>query len=155
MPRNVKVLIGPIAGLVQEALQVKIMHLMVQVARQDMTIRALAFAKEDLLASQLRLSRFRFDKPARDNIDLGRRRKIEHVLHLRHVADLDVVQNVHAFLDGMNFVAVEVCGALLEFGEVFDRTQTTFRAVNLLIEYAAQTYSVQTEAAFFWPYVRV
>ena len=52
-------------------------------------------------------------------IQLGSRGKVEHVLNLRHVRDLDPVEDVEAFLDGVDLVAIEVRGSLLELREVF------------------------------------
>src|SRR5690348_17717667 len=46
-----------------------------------------------------------------------------HVLHLRHVADVDAVEDVHALLHGVDGIAVEVRGALLELGEILHRAQ--------------------------------
>ena len=90
-------------------------------------------------------------QPARSRVELRRRRKVEHVLHLRHVADLDAVENVHAFLHGVNLVAVEIGRALLELGEILDRAQAALRAVNLLVEHAAQADRIQPEPSLLRP----
>ena len=62
-------------------------------------------------------------------------------------ADLNAVEDVEALLHGVNLVAVEVRGPLLELGEVFHRAQAALGAVNLLVEHAAQAHRVEPEAA--------
>ena len=114
----------------------QVVHLVIQVKRRRMTPSALALAEKDLLTALLILRGFLRVQPAGHGIELGRRRKIEHVLHLRHVAHRDTVQDVHPFFNGMDFVAVEVSRSLLELRKVLDRTQATFRAVDLLIKYS-------------------
>ena len=42
---------------------------------------------------------------------------------LGHVADLNAIEDVHSLLDRVNLVAVEVCGPLFEFGEVFNGSE--------------------------------
>jgi hypothetical protein len=54
------------------------------------------------------------------------------------VTDLNAVENVHALLGRVNLIAVEVRGALLEFGEVLDGPQAALRTVDLLVEHAPQ-----------------
>lgn len=72
--------------------------------------------------------------------------KINHFFHLRHVADLNVTQNTHALLDCMNFISVEISGALLELSEILHRTQAALGTKNLPIEDPAQAYCVKPEA---------
>ena len=60
---------------------------------------------------------------------------------------LNAVEDVHALLHGMDRVAVEVGGPLLELGEVLDRAQAPLRAVDLLVEHPAQADGVEPEAA--------
>ena len=55
----------------------------------------------------------------------------------------------------MNRVAVKVGGAVLEFGEVLDRAQAALRAVNLLVEEAAQAHRIEPEAPLLRPVVRI
>ena len=47
----------------------------------------------------------------------------------------------------MDRVAVEVGGALLELGEVLDRAEAPLRAVDLLVEHAAEADGVEAEPA--------
>src|SRR6267142_3919406 len=84
---------------------------------------------------------------ATDWIQFGRGRKINHFLHLRHVADLNTIQNIHALLDCVNFVSVEIGGALLELGEILHGTQAALGTKNLLIEDPPQAYCVEPEAS--------
>src|SRR5215813_4495885 len=74
---------------------------------------------------------------------LRRGRKIEHVLHLSHMADLNPVEDIYALLHGVDCVTVEIRGALLELGEVFHRTQAALGAMNLLIKEAAQADGIK------------
>ena len=53
------------------------------------------------------------------------------------------VEDLEAFLHGVDRIAVEIGGALLELGEILDRAQAALRAVNLLVEHAAQADGVQ------------
>ena len=74
------------------------------------------------------------------------RRKIDDVLHLRHHRHLVIaVEQVHALALRAHLVAVEVGGALLELGEVLDRTKGTLGAVDLLVEQAPQTGGINPE----------
>ena len=63
------------------------------------------------------------------------------------------VGQVHALARGADVVAVEVGGALLELGEVLDRAQRALRAVDLLVEHAAQAGRVEPEARRLRPHV--
>jgi hypothetical protein len=103
---------------------------------------ALALSQEHLLASQLTRACFGLIETSGHRVELGRWRKIQHILHLRHVADLDAIQNVHAFLDGVDFITVEIRRSLLEFGEVFDGAQASLGGMNLLVENSANTHGV-------------
>src|SRR5438477_8366877 len=97
----------------------QIVHLMVEIERRRMTRGALPLAEENLLAIEFTLgSLFRIES-AGYRIELRRRRKIQHVLNLRHVADLDAVENVHSFLHGVNGVTVEISRPLLELRKIF------------------------------------
>ena len=98
-----------------------------------------------MFSSQFAIGRALPDEPSSDWIELWRRWKIEHVLHLGHMADLDAVQYVHSFFDGMDLVAIEVCGALLELRKVFDGPQASLGTVNLLVEQTAQADRIEPE----------
>src|SRR5437016_3599292 len=93
-----------------------------------MASRALALAEEDLLAPHLGLCRLCGIELA-ENVELGRLRKVQHLLEIGHEIDLAAaLERVHAFLRGRDDVTVEVGGALLEFGEILDRLQGTLGA---------------------------
>ena len=112
----------------------------------DVARGALALAHEHPLASQLLLRRLARIEPAQ-GVELGRRREVDDVLHLRHHRDLvDAVGQVDALALRADVVAVEVGGALLELGEVLHRAQRPLRAVDLLVEQAAQADGIQPEA---------
>src|SRR5215467_10220207 len=130
------------------------MQLVVEIKRSDVTLRAQTFAEKDLLATQLAFRRSLANEMPGCRINFRCRWEVQHVLHLRHVTHLNAIENVHAFLDRMNLVTVEVCRALLEFGEVLDRAQASLGAVDLLILHAAQADSVQSEPAFLRSHIR-
>src|SRR5687768_4992181 len=66
------------------------------------------------------------------------------------MADLNAIENIHSFLDRVNWVSIEVSGALFKLREILDRTQTAFRSVYLLIEHAPQAGRIQTHPPFLW-----
>jgi hypothetical protein len=80
----------------------KVMHLIVKIEGSGMAACALPLPKENLFASQLTLGGFGFVEPAGEGVHHRRWREIQHVLHWSHVADLDTVENVHAFLNGLD-----------------------------------------------------
>src|SRR5690554_3881155 len=53
-----------------------------------------------------------------------------------------------------DMVAIEIGGMLLELGEILDRPQRTLRAVDLLVEHAAQTWRIEPKAGRPWPHIR-
>src|SRR3954468_6037608 len=110
-----------------------------------MAYGALPFAKEDLLAAELAFARHFGIQPA-EHRQLWRRRKIEHVLGLRHVRNHTAREFLESFLHGANRIAIEIGRPLLELRKVLDRPQAALRAVNLLIEYTAQADRIETEA---------
>src|SRR5262245_30547399 len=59
------------------------------------------------------------------------------------------------FLHGMDRVTVKICGAKLKFGKILHRTETPLRAVDLLVEQAAEAHRVETEAPLLRPVIRV
>ncbi len=119
-----------------------------------MTLRALAFAKKDLFATQLAFGRSLANQMAGRRIKFRCRWKVEHVLHLRHVTHLNAIKNVHAFLDRVNLITIEVRRALFELREVLDRAQASLRAVDLLILQAAQADGIDPEPAFLRTNIR-
>src|SRR4051812_16418724 len=106
-----------------------------------MAYAALRFAKKQPLSTQLTVRRLmRIQVPR--HVQLRRGRKIQHVLQLRHVRYLNSIEDVSALFKGMQLIAVEVSRSLLELGKVFDRSQTSLRAMDLLIEDSAQADGV-------------
>src|SRR5262245_9442718 len=107
---------GSVSRLIfDEPLDMQIVQLIIEVERGHVALRALTFSEEDLLASQFTFSRSIAEQASSCRIEFRRRRKVEHVLRLRHVTNLNAIQNVHAFLDRVNLIAVEICSALLVF----------------------------------------
>ena len=98
----------------------EVVHLVIEIIRCGMAGGALRFAKEQFLPRDFAGRGLRRVEHARDG-QFRRRRKVEHILHLGHVRHLDSVQNIHAFLERVNRIAIEVSGALLELGKILDR----------------------------------
>ena len=105
----------------------------------------LPLAKEDLLTAQLIRRRSR-GVQATSHIEFGRRREVEHILHLRHMGHLDAQNNRKPFLHGMDRVPVKIRGAKLELGKTLHGAQAALRAVNLLVEQAPQADCIETKA---------
>ena len=82
-----------------------------------MTGGALPLAEEHLFAPPFALSGPRGVQSPLGS-ELRSRGKVEHVLHLGHVGDLDAIQDHESLLHGMHRIAVKVCGALLELGKI-------------------------------------
>lgn len=128
-------------------LQLQIVHVVVHERRlRDMALRAAALAHEHALTCQFLLAGQMGIEPA-ERVELRRRRKIDDVLHLRHHRHLVcAIGQVDALPGSADMIAVEVCGALLEFGKILDRAQRPFRPMDLLVEQTAQAGRVETEA---------
>src|ERR1700737_191245 len=98
----------------EEALGLQVVHQIVGVEGRLVASRALALAEEDLLAAHLGLRRLGGIELA-ENVELGRRRKIQHFLDIGHEVDLAAaLQRVHPFLRGDPGIAAGIGGALLE-----------------------------------------
>src|SRR3954449_6052131 len=119
---------------------------MVEIERRRMTAGTLSFPEEHLLTAGFTCSGFGPVQAVRNGIELRRRRKVEHVLELRHVAHANAIENHHSLFHRMNRIAIEIGSALLKFGKVFDGPQAAFRPVNLLVEHAAEASGVQAES---------
>ncbi len=131
------------------------MHAVIEVEGGGVADVALAFAEEDFLAEHLLLGGFAGIELA-EGVELGGRGEVDHVLHLGHHGDLvGTVGQVHALLGGDDVVAVEVGGALLEFGKVLDGAQGALGAVDLLVEHAAEADGVEAEPGGLGPGVGV
>ena len=125
----------------------------------------LALADEDSLACQLLLSR---GSPARaaQGIELRRRREVDRCSASGPSSPPGWSDRADSGPScGADMVAIEVGGTLLELGEVLNRAQGPLRAVDLLIEHAAQavvssrkraacgrTSGVRWKAALVWKF---
>src|SRR6266446_2244998 len=122
----------------EEALRLKVVHQVVGVKRRLVAARALALAEEDLLAAHLGGRRFAGNELAK-NVKLGRRWKVQHLLEIGHEVHLtSALERIHTFLRGDHSIAVEIRRALLEFGEILDRLQSTLRTEEPLNVHAAE-----------------
>ena len=110
----------PNTGFLQEALQMQVVHLMVEVEGRGVTACALPFAEEHLLAAPFAFGRLTRIETSGCRVELRCRRKVQHVLHLSHVTDLNAIEDHHALLHGVNRIAVEVGSPLFELREVLD-----------------------------------
>jgi hypothetical protein len=97
----------------------EVVHLVIEIIRRRMAGGTLRLAKEQFLPGEFASRGLRWVEHARDG-QFRCRRKVEHILHLGHVRHLDSVQNVHAFLERVNRIAIEVSGTLLKLGKVLD-----------------------------------
>src|SRR4051812_34750917 len=107
------------------------MVLLVQIRGWWVARGALGLAEEQLFTSLFGFRSLVRIEPAGDGIKLWRRREIEHILHLRHMADLHPVQNHRSLLEGVDLVTVEVGRALLELSEILHRAQASLRSMHL------------------------
>ena len=81
--------------------------------------------EEQVLACDLSLTRPCTIQPPGHGIQFRRRRKIDHVLDLRHMCHLQTIDDVHSFLHRADRIAVKIGCPLFEFGEVLDRSQAS------------------------------
>src|SRR4029453_11570642 len=117
----------PVARFLGEALDLQVVHLVIEKSRTGVAAGALALAVEYLLTTQLVRRRLPRGEPTRPQ-ELGPRREIEHVLHLRHVRHLLARHYGEPLFHGVNRIAIEVGGAELELGEVLDRAKAPLGA---------------------------
>jgi hypothetical protein len=172
-PRKAKVFDRPVPDRhhvvdhhrLEEALGLEVVRQIVGVEGWLMASRALALAEKDLLAAHLGLRRLGGIELA-ENIELGRRRKVQHLLKIGHEVDLAAaLERVHPFLCGDHDIAVEIGRALLEFGEILDRLQRSLRSEQPLDVQAAQrnrfdavaeccgrVSGAKCVAPFWWPF---
>ena len=123
------------------------MHRVVGVVRRRVAVGAVRLAEEQLLPAQLGVGSRSSGSSLPSSAELGRRREVEDLLELGHVLHLRAaVERVDALLGGQHRIAVEVGGALLELGEVFDARQRALRAEELLDVHAAQRGRVDAVA---------
>src|SRR3954454_15363346 len=111
----------------------QVVHFVVQIERSWVASSALGFSKKEVFAGYFQLrcfSSIQVSKP----IQLWRRRKVKHVLGLRHVWDHAARQLLKALLHRPNWITVKIRGALFELSKILNRAQAPLRAVNLLIE---------------------
>src|SRR5882724_8740053 len=124
----------------EEPLGLQVVHRVVGVKRRLVAIRALALAEEDLLAPHLSGRRLAGNELAKD-VELRRRRKVQHLFKIGHEVDRGAArEGVRALLRGDHNIAVEIGGALLEFGEILDRLQSTLQAEEPLSVHSAERH---------------
>ena len=142
-----------VADLV-EALELQVVLLIVhERQRRDVAFGAAALAHEHPLTGHFPLVRLAGIEPP-GRIELRRRRKVDVVLHLRHHRGLVVaLRQMHALALRARLVAIEIGGALLELAEILDRAQRPLRAMDLLVEEAAQADRIQSEARRLRSYI--
>src|SRR4029434_1543289 len=75
--------------------------------------------------------------------------------HLCHMGHLHAWNDREPFLHGMDRVTVKIRGAKLKLGKILHGTETPLRAVDLLVEQAAEAHRVETEAALLRPVIRI
>ena len=146
MPRSVKRLDRPVARLVlEEPLQVQVVHLVVEVERGRVAGGALRLAEEQLLAAQLLLASPSSGRAGRVIVSFGAGGKSSMFCAWAMCGITLRGQLLEPLLHRPDRVAVEVGRPLLELGEVLDRPQAPLRAVDLLVEHAAQAVGVEPE----------
>ena len=107
----------------KEPLRFQIVHEIVGVVRSGMTGAAQSFAKEDILSSNFRWSRFGRVQFAVDS-EFRSRRKIEKRLKLAHEMNLtSTFQDIDALLCRCSWIAIKIGGALFELREIFNALQ--------------------------------
>ena len=104
-----------------KALQMKVMHLMIGIRRGLMANGAPGLAEKHIFTLDFKRRCLLPVEPACHRIQFGSRRKVDHVLHLRHVGDGNAINNIHPFFDRPDHVAVEIGRALFELREILDR----------------------------------
>src|SRR4029453_9622013 len=83
--------------LIDEPFDAEVMHLLVEVERRRMALTAPTFAEKDGLSAALAF-RGRGRDQAALGVELRRRREVQYVLELRHMAHGNPVQDVHPLL---------------------------------------------------------
>jgi len=102
--------------------KMQVMHLVIGERRRLMTGRTFRFSEKEVFPLRFERARLPTVQTTRHGIEFRRRREIDHVLHLRHVGYRHPVDDVHAFFHGPYGISVEIGRALLEFGEIFHRS---------------------------------
>ena len=144
----------PQRGFVDKPLDSEIVHLVIEVERWGMTGGALPLAKEHLFAAPFALGGPGGIQPPLRR-ELRGRRKVEHVLHLGHMRDLDAIQDHQALLHGMDRIAVKVRGPLFELGKILHRAQAALGAVNLLVEHPPQAGGIEPHPPLLRAVIRI
>ena len=104
----------------EKALDMQVVHLVVEIEWRCVTTGTLALSEENFFAANFAFRRFRPVETAGCCVEFWCGWEVKHILHLRHVADLDAIENHHSLLHCVNGIAIEVGGALLELGEILD-----------------------------------
>ena len=125
-------------ALGEKAFGPQIVHREVGVVGRSVAGGALRFAKKQFLPAQLALAGFPRIELA-INPEFGCGWEVEQRLELCHRVDLtSTLQRINSLLRGDDGIAVEVCRALLELGEVLDRLERALRAEEPLDIHSAQ-----------------
>ncbi len=137
MPRSAKGFDRPVADRhhvvdhhrLEEALGLEVVHQSCRCrTAADGRLAHWPLPKKIVLAPHLGLRRLGGIELAED-VELRRRRKVQHLLKIGHEVDLAAaLERIDALLRGDHDIAVEIGGALLELGEILDRLQGTLRA---------------------------
>src|SRR6185312_16764930 len=107
-----------IPRLIQETFELQVMHLMIQKCGKLMATRTLSLPEEEFLSAHFLFRGFGRIKSA-VTFEFWRRRKIEHVLKLRHMTYMNPVKYGKAFFHCTNRIAIEISGTEFELCEVF------------------------------------
>ena len=117
-----------------EPFQLQIVHHIISIGWRLMTRGAAPFAKKEVFTLDFLLRRLLPVQPTGHWVKLRGRGKIDHVLHLRHMGDLEAVDYIDAFFHRPDRIAVEIGCALFKLGKILHRPEAAFGAVDLLIE---------------------
>ena len=129
-----------------ESFQLQIMHHMIGIGRRLMTSGAAGLAKKELLALDFLLRRLLPVESGRHRIELRGRRKIDHVLHLRHMGHLQAIDHVHAFFHRPDRIAIEIGRPLFKLGKILHGPEAAFGPMDLLVEQSPKAGRVDTES---------
>ena len=153
-PSQHKGLDGPVR-FCSESFELQIVHHMIGVRRRLVTRGASRLAKKEFLALNFLFRRFLSVQSGRHRIELRGGRKIDHVLHLRHMGHLEPINHIDALFHRPDRIAIEIGGALFKLGEILHGPEAAFGAVDLLIEEPPQARRVDAEPIGLGPGIRV
>src|SRR5262245_9355521 len=110
---------------------------MIQVEWGWMASGTLSLPEEDLLPAHFAWGRSGRIQAAKW-VEFGRGWEIKHILYLCHMGHLYAWNDREPFLHGMDRVTVKIRGAKLKLGKILHGTEAALRAVDLLVEQAAE-----------------